>query len=253
MHTRLLRKPEETSVVKRLHYYKFLAFQILSAASVDQCPCPRRGIGPRSLLASFPSHPVERAAGGSIVRKLPVSPCFYDELVSDGILGMVRALDRFDPSRGYRFCTYATTVIRRECFQNIQEFKKYRKQVGHSAALSVLNSVKGLAEVTKDRSHWVIWRHKLVALLSKLSPREQTIIRARYGLGTDAEATTLQSLADMLKLSKERVRQLERSALQKLKSLADSADFPLDDLVVSDQPHEDPWSLASLSDSETED
>ena len=54
--------------------------------------------------------------------------------------------------------------------------------------------------------------------LGELDPREQTILRSRYGLSDDPGKVTLQSLADQLGLSRERIRQLEIRAIEKLRA-----------------------------------
>ncbi|MCC6511076.1 MAG: sigma-70 family RNA polymerase sigma factor [Pirellulaceae bacterium] len=225
--TRLLTADEERAVLRRLHYYKFLAFQILMAETMDQWALARaEGLlraahWHRSLVIQSNMRLVV-----SIVKKLPVSPTNYDELVSDGIVALLRAIDKFDPSRGYRFCTYATPVIRRECFQHMQERQTERTRFGQSAALSILSSVGGLSDGKADRAHWIAWRKKLMSMIEHLSRREQVIIRSRYCLGAHKHVKTLQRLADALKISKERVRQLERTALNKLRKLAETQKSP---------------------------
>lgn len=233
---RLLTTIEETSVLKRMHFLKHLAQKTLESEPLDQWTVARA----EGLLRAAHWHRTlfvqcNMRLVVSILRKLPVPSHRYDELFSDGVIGLLRAIDKFDPGRGYRFCTYATTVIRRECFQHIHERQDENSQCIQSAALSVLASVRGLSEssndVEKDRAHWVSWQEKLMSLIHKLSRREQMIIRSRYCLGAHRQVKTLQRLAAALKISKERVRQLEIKALNKLRKLAGAV--PGDDLLLS--------------------
>lgn len=224
---RLLTNEEETSVLKRLHFLKYLAEKTLETEPLDQWTLARA----EGLLRASQWHRTlfvqcNMRLVVSILRKLPVPSHRYDELFSDGVIGLLRAIDKFDPNRGYRFCTYATTVIRRECFQHIQERHDEGADCFQSASLSILATVRGLTDnsgdVEIDRAHWVTWQEKLLGLIQKLSRREQVIIRSRYCLGAHRQVKTLQRLASALKISKERVRQLEISALNKLRKLAGS-------------------------------
>ena len=61
-------------------------------------------------------------------------------------------------------------------------------------------------------------------MLNDLDRREKLIIRARFSLGSHRKVHTLQSLADRLGISKERVRQLERRAMEKLQEMAAEQD-----------------------------
>lgn len=237
--TRLLSTIEETSVLTRLHFLKYLAHKILMSETIDQWTLARA----EGLLRAAQWHRTlfvqcNMRLVVSIIRKLPVPTHRYDELFSDGVVGLLRAIDKFDPCRGYRFCTYATTVIRRECFQQIQERQDENTYCTQSAALSVLATVRGLtdgsSDIETDRAHWVTWQEKLLGLIHNLSRREQMIIRSRYCLGAHRQVKTLQRLAAALKISKERVRQLELNALNKLRKLA--RDLPAEDglLVIGE-------------------
>jgi RNA polymerase primary sigma factor len=78
--------------------------------------------------------------------------------------------------------------------------------------------------ISPDR--WNLLRSKLTALLDKLDRREKLIVRARFSLGSHRRVQTLQRIADSLGVSKERVRQLEKRALEKLRELAISLELP---------------------------
>lgn len=222
--TRLLSVPEERSVVRRMHYLKHRAWKLLTAESIDQWGLSRA----EGLLRAARWHRDLMVQSNmrlvvSIVRKMRVSPLWYEELVSEGAIALMRALHKFDPRKGYRFCTYATPVIRRECFKQTYERNEDRSRYARSSVLSLLELTRGRNAAHVDRAHWIAWRKELVDLLPHLSRREQVIIRSRYGLGTHRRVRTLQRLASALKISKERVRQLEHSALVKLRVLAESS------------------------------
>lgn len=71
-----------------------------------------------------------------------------------------------------------------------------------------------------SEKRWHALRNCLSVLLGELDRREKLIIRARFALGSHRRVQTLQALADRLGVSKERVRQLEKRAIEKLIAMA---------------------------------
>ncbi|TWU41917.1 sigma-70 family RNA polymerase sigma factor [Novipirellula artificiosorum] len=156
----------------------------------------------------------------SIVKKFVNANNQFDELLSDGIVALMRAVEKFDYDRGFRFSTYATQVVRRNSYRTIVFNQQERQKV-----------IGGLQDMNLDLSdedrgssisegRWHELRSRLAAMLEDLDRREKLIIRARFSLGSHRKVHTLQSLADRLGISKERVRQLERRAMEKLRSMA---------------------------------
>lgn len=141
-----------------------------------------------------------------------------EELESEANSTLLRAMERFDADRGFRFSTYATHAIRRNLCRYL---KKRRKRMSRELAVS---QIEGVVDQRRWSTTYERWMSKTTSTLSRmighLEPREQLIIRARFGLGDDPRVQTLQSLADTLQLSRERVRQLERRAIQHLRELA---------------------------------
>jgi RNA polymerase primary sigma factor len=167
----------------------------------------------------------------SIVKKFVNVNNSFDELLSEGIVGLIRAVEKFDYDRGFRFSTYATQVVRRNSYRTVVTNQQDRQKV-----------VSGLQEMDIDVSdegrvsaigekRWHELRARLSEMLDDLDRREKLIIRARFSLGSHRRVHTLQSLADRLGISKERVRQLERRAMEKLRMMA--GDVPLPSVDVS--------------------
>ena len=71
-----------------------------------------------------------------------------------------------------------------------------------------------------SEKRWHELRSRLSVMMNDLDRREKFIIRARFSLGSHRKVRTLQALADRLGVSKERVRQLERRAMDKLRAMA---------------------------------
>lgn len=156
----------------------------------------------------------------SIVKKFVNRNNAFDDLLSDGIVALMRAVDKFDYDRGFRFSTYATQVVRRNAYRNVVQKQNERAKM-----------IDGLQEMGLDLSdeerqpaiserRWHELRSRLAVMLGDLDRREKFIIRARFSLGSHRRVHTLQALADRLGVSKERVRQLEKRALDKLRLMA---------------------------------
>ncbi|WP_166822297.1 sigma-70 family RNA polymerase sigma factor [Thalassoroseus pseudoceratinae] len=152
----------------------------------------------------------------SIARRFVDNAHTFDDLVSDGQVALMNAIEKFDYTRGFRFSTYATHAIQRTYYRRIK--KKQRESV------RLLHASTDLMEEMPDDSDSVEEEHadmtqirNLHALISsELDEREQLILCARYGLGDEMESATLRAIGQRLGISKERVRQIQIRAIEKL-------------------------------------
>ncbi len=161
----------------------------------------------------------------SIVKKFANVNNAFDELLSDGIVALMRAVEKFDYDRGFRFSTYATQVVRRNAYRTVVHRQEERQKVlGGLQSMNLEISDEG-AESSLSESRWHELRRHLAEMLDQLDRREKLIIRARFSLGPHRKVRTLQGLADRLGISKERVRQLESRAMDKLRLMADDVAF----------------------------
>ncbi len=156
----------------------------------------------------------------SIVKKFINANNQFDDLLSDGIFALMRAVEKFDYDRGFRFSTYATQVVRRNAYREIVQSQDERtKMVGGLQDMDIDLSDEERSPAISE-SRWHELRSRLSLMLGDLDRREKFIIRARFSLGSHRRVHTLQALADRLGVSKERVRQLERRAMDKLRAMA---------------------------------
>lgn len=159
----------------------------------------------------------------SIARKFATSTCDFDELMSEGNEILLKAITKFDYSRGYRFSTYATHSVQRHFYRYTQR-KHKRDSVEYRSAVEVLNELPQ-AEADELIEQWVQEEQRMAALITRmaerLDEREHRIVTARFGLSTNGVTKTLRELSAELGLSKERVRQLQMAAVEKLRDLFD--------------------------------
>lgn len=137
------------------------------------------------------------------------------ELISDGNVTLMRAVESFDVHKGYRFSTYATFALMKGYARSVPEMLAGR----HSSLSSEDGTVdvpdlqsEGLRDQLLDREH-------VNHLLSRLDERERRVVLAHYGLAPGAEGpATYEQVGEAMGLSKQRVRQIEQMALAKLRS-----------------------------------
>ena len=163
--------------------------------------------------------------GVSVAKGFASSEFPLDELASEANMTLFRAFERFDCDRGFRFSTYATHAIRRNL---VRYLTKRRKEKSGVASVMQL-------DVYPEKRKWT-WAYErriseaasmLDGMMYKLEPRDQYILKSRFGLGEVQNSQTLRTIADSLGVSRERVRQLELRATQRLRALANENSFEM--------------------------
>jgi RNA polymerase primary sigma factor len=149
------------------------------------------------------------------------------ELVSDGNMSLIRAVEKFDFGRGFKFSTYASWAIMKNFARTIPDEKHRRERfvTGHDEVFEV-------APDTRTDEHEVVATHERAThsvnrLLEYLEPREREIIRMRAGLDDHHKGMTLEEIGQQFGITKERVRQLNARAMKKLRSIAEEQDLDL--------------------------
>jgi RNA polymerase sigma factor (sigma-70 family) len=160
----------------------------------------------------------------SIARRFANDICSFDDLVSDGNVALLNAVEKFDFSRGFRFSTYATHAIQRDFFRIIRKRRteQSRCSLGISEMLAnTPDDADPVAEQTEKIRQAGLVRELIT---QQLNPREQLVVALRFGLQPGTGPATLQVVADTLQVSKERVRQIELRAIEKLQRAVSSPD-----------------------------
>ncbi len=144
----------------------------------------------------------------------------FFELMSDGNMSLMRAVEKFDYYRGFKFSTYASWAIMKNFARSIPEDKHRRERfvTGHEDLFDVApdnrtDEFEMLA--TQERA-----THSVNRLLEYLEPREREIIRMRAGMDENGKNVTLEEIGKKFGITKERVRQLNARAMSKLRAIA---------------------------------
>jgi RNA polymerase primary sigma factor len=144
----------------------------------------------------------------------------FDELFSEASLALLRAVEKFDPDRGFRFSTYATPAVRRQLERFVMNQHKDCQLVLRTPHLdTVLAPPRRSASDDRQRAVAV---EALDEMLARLDAREQSILRARFGLEAGSDTQSLQEVAGQLGVCRERVRQLEARAIEKLRAMPEA-------------------------------
>ena len=160
-----------------------------------------------------------------IVKKYQIPNKDIDELISIGTVGLIKAIDSFDASKGTRLATYASRCIENEILMLFRSNKKQKgetflhdpigvdKEGNEISLIDVLSSDKD-SVVEKVESNIQI-RALYAKINTALSEREGEIIRMRYGL-VDGKCKTQREIASLLGISRSYVSRIEKKALKKL-------------------------------------
>ena len=153
----------------------------------------------------------------ALARKLADSLEQMSELVSEGMLPLMRSVELFDVNLGNRFSTYATWAVRNQMLRHLQKCRNSaEKPLGEDAP-----SLENLLDYRSQSDSSEATRHHRAAairkLLNALSDRERSVISARFGLDGHPHGQSLAEISAQVGLCKERVRQIILGSLEKLR------------------------------------
>jgi RNA polymerase sporulation-specific sigma factor len=157
-----------------------------------------------------------------------------DDLISVGSLGLIKAINTFEPKMGTQFSTYAAKCIENEILMLLRLNKKHKATVSIEEALSSDSEENELSlidimypseENVEQKVENSIISKKLDAVLKQtLSKREYAIICLRYGLH-NTPALTQREVAQKLKISRSYISRLEKKAIETVRSIIKKDDF----------------------------
>jgi len=210
---------QERDMFRRYNYVKFKADRLRKKLDVTKA-ADRELDAIESLLAESDrlKNEILRANLRLVVsiarRHVGRSSCFF-EIVSDGNLSLMRAVEKFDYARGFKFSTYASWAIMRNYARSIPEqmYQATKLVTGSDEALAVASAPDTVSRDTILEGA----RHLVQKGLQLLTARERDIVVRHYGLDDQNEPMTLDQIGGLFGVTKERVRQIERKAIAKLR------------------------------------
>ena len=162
-----------------------------------------------------------------IARKFDKTGVGVEDLISIGTIGLIKAINTFNPVKNIKLATYASRCIENEILMYLRRNSKTRMEVSIDEPLNVdwdgnellLSDILGTDDdVISRKLEDEVEITLLGKAINKLSPREQTIIRLRFGLNNaDGKEKTQKEVADLLGISQSYISRLEKRIMKRLK------------------------------------
>ena len=160
-----------------------------------------------------------------IAKKFDNTGVGVEDLISIGTIGLIKAINTFNPEKNIKLATYASRCIENEILMYLRRTSKMKMEVSFDEPLNVdwdgnellLSDVLGTeADVVMRPIEEDVERDLLAAAINVLSPREKQIITLRFGLGGGKEQTQ-KEVADQLGISQSYISRLEKRIISRLK------------------------------------
>ena len=199
----------------------------------DSLPAPLTREEENALFARLPEEPdsVHKALIEHnlrlvvyIARKFENTGVGLEDLISIGTIGLIKAVNTFDPAKKIKLATYASRCIENEILMFLRRTSRQKLEVSLDEPLNtdwdgnelLLSDILGTEGDMVYRSiEETVERQMLASALSRLSMREKEIMRLRFGLGGGTEKTQ-KEVADIMGISQSYISRLEKRILLRL-------------------------------------
>ena len=221
----LLTREQEVHLFRKMNYLKSRAGELREKLDLNR---PQRG-----LMDQIEKLYVESVATkNQIIRanlrlvvsiaKRYVGPAGdFFELVSDGNMSLIKAVEKFDVSRGNKFSTYASWAIMKNFARTIPDVLRQRGRfcTSHPEMFSTIEDAR--ANHYEQESAQIQRESQVQGILERLDERERQIVTSRFRPHSGQEPLTLKQVGAAMGVTKERVRQIQYRAMRKLRAAAE--------------------------------
>ena len=162
-----------------------------------------------------------------IAKKFDNTGIGVEDLISIGTIGLIKAINTFNPTKNIKLATYASRCIENEILMYLRRNNKTRMEVSIDEPLNVdwdgnellLSDILGTDEDIIYRDiETEVEKNLLKKAVAKLSDRERTIVELRFGLNSpQGEEMTQKEVADLLGISQSYISRLEKKIMKRLK------------------------------------
>ena len=211
--------------------------EIFYIGGTDVLPAPLEGQEEADAIAGL-SDPENETARSELIehnlrlvvyiaQKFDNTGVGVEDLISIGTIGLIKAINTFNPEKKIKLATYASRCIENEILMYLRRNNKTRMEVSIDEPLNVdwdgnellLSDILGTEEdvIYKDMEDEVE-KDLLKNAVSRLSPRERKIVELRYGLKRrDGAEMTQKEVADLMGISQSYISRLEKKIMMRLK------------------------------------
>ncbi|MFY9214750.1 MAG: RNA polymerase sporulation sigma factor SigE [Tissierellaceae bacterium] len=159
-----------------------------------------------------------------IARKFDNTNIAIEDLISIGTIGLIKAVNTFDPDKKIKLATYASKCIENEILMYLRKTSKIKNEISFDEPLNIdwdgnellLSDILGTeGDIIYKHIEGEVDRTLLKEAIQKLSSREKTIVQLRFGLNNGLEKTQ-KEVADLLGISQSYISRLEKRIIKRL-------------------------------------
>lgn len=161
-----------------------------------------------------------------IARKFENTGICVEDLISIGTIGLIKAINTFKPDKNIKLATYASRCIENEILMYLRRTNRMKTEISIDEPLNVdwdgnellLSDILGTDnDIIYRKIEDEIDKELLSQAMDKLTNREKTIVKLRFGLNLTGEEKTQKEVADMLGISQSYISRLEKKIIKRLK------------------------------------
>lgn len=165
----------------------------------------------------------------AMAKRVRIGESDYGDLISEGNMALMRSVDKFDCARGFKFSTYGCRAILKAFSRHGMKLAKYRSRFPSEfdPAMEKSNHAEEMREQRARESAAEV-RHIVESNRADLNEIERAVIVHRFGLdrAPDTKQPTLAQVGEEMGVTKERVRQIQNRALEKIRLALEAVSSP---------------------------